>query len=758
MKKQTFWTTLGIFLAIPLLPSIISVIRNIFNDFGVSKVDDWMYDGGFSLISGLTTSWAESGLGGKIIVVLLAVLFVAYIGFPLYKFSQGLISKEHKRGSDKTRSEYSSSVWKKHRLWLGAPAVCFVVLLYVVLVVFAFNLHGSLLAFFENNEALVLWIFGAIGIAFLLLIACLFFGGIYNWIRNRGDDITRRTGRNKFLFSLYYILLLVPLLVVWMVTQFMAQGVSRFVQYATLDSLSFQAVKLSQSDTIGLAVGGANDINNFRENINNGYLPAPTDITHEGIFYDYTFDTGLQAACTDLFCPSYTTAVSRDPFSGSTEHFLSVGLNSGIRQDDFRRKKLNLVVVLDISGSMGSSFNRYYYDRFRTDHENVVGTAEEFDNRSKMKIANESVVTLLDHLELKDRFAMVLFESSAYVAKGLRSVESTDMNAIKSHILEIIPTGGTYMEAGYQAGTALFQRFKDSDRSEYENRIIFLTDAMPNTGQISEEGLFGLTKQNADDGIYTTFIGIGVDFNTELINEITKTKGANYYSVHSAKGFTDRMDDGFDYMVTPLVFDLTLNLESEGYDIHAVYGSPEADLSTGELMKVSTLFPSERINEETRGGLVLLHLSKLTNDAKLKLGVSYENRSGEEFTNEQDIQFDSADDEEYFANSGIHKGVVLSRYVNVMKDWIVHEAELAPEAQIEIPIIRYREEGIPVIEVITELGRWERTSNRLALSDEYRSIMTTLREYLADEIDSIGDSSMRREIEILDKIISTGQK
>ena len=63
-------------------------------------------------------------------------------------------------------------------------------------------------------------------------------------------------------------------------------------------------------------------------------------------------------------------------------------------------------------------------------------------------------------------------------------------------------------------------------------------------------------------------------------------------------------------MVTPLVFDLSLKLESSGYDIKAVYGSPEADLATGEIMKVNTLFPSLTVDGETRGGLILLHLEK----------------------------------------------------------------------------------------------------------------------------------------------------
>ena len=76
-------------------------------------------------------------------------------------------------------------------------------------------------------------------------------------------------------------------------------------------------------------------------------------MTYEGLFYDYYFDPGVIQECQKLFCPAYSYAVSRDPFSGEPQYYLSVGLNSGVK--DFQRKKLNLVVVLDYSGSMGSS-------------------------------------------------------------------------------------------------------------------------------------------------------------------------------------------------------------------------------------------------------------------------------------------------------------------------------------------------------------------------------------------------------------------
>jgi hypothetical protein len=46
------------------------------------------------------------------------------------------------------------------------------------------------------------------------------------------------------------------------------------------------AMAAAPSPSIGFSTGGAKDINNFRENIMQGYLPLPSDVTHEGLFYD----------------------------------------------------------------------------------------------------------------------------------------------------------------------------------------------------------------------------------------------------------------------------------------------------------------------------------------------------------------------------------------------------------------------------------------------------------------------------------------
>ena len=508
---------------------------------------------------------------------------------------------------------------------------------------------------------------------------------------------------------------------------------------------------MAAEDSIGFAVGGAMDINNFRENVESGYLPIPSDITYEGLFYDYFFDTGKTEECEKLFCPSYSYAISKDPFSQEEDYYLSVGLNSGIKESDFERKKLNLVVVLDISGSMDSPFDEYYYDDINAPF--VEGQMIDPDyGKTKMEIANESIVGLLNHLDDDDRFGMVLFDDTGYLAKPVSDIGGIRMDDLKNHILEIESKGGTNMESGMALGTTLLEEYKDSDQSEYENRIIFLTDAMPNIGTIDDEGLFGMLNDNADSKIYTTFIGIGVDFNTELTEAITKVRGANYYSVHSLQEFKTRMDDEFEYMVTPLVFNLELVLEADGYNIQKVYGSPEADEATGEIMKVNTLFPSKTEGGATKGGLVLLKLERTDSDATLELSTSYEDRNGKVDSDIKEIEM-GTDDPDYFDNDGIRKGILLARYADLVKNWLIEENELYEEDDDTVrPFVNYDYGIICPPPYFYELNEWERQSNDLSVSDHYEGLFAEFAEYYEEEMDSIGDESLSKELDVLNQL------
>lgn len=498
---------------------------------------------------------------------------------------------------------------------------------------------------------------------------------------------------------------------------------------------------------LGYSVGGAKDINNFRENIKNGYFPLTTDITYNGLYYDYSFDTKRSENSNELFSPSYLQAVSSDPLSGEKEYYMAVGLNSNIKESDFKRKKLNLVVALDISGSMGASLNSYYYDRNEKNDD---------DNKSKMQIANESLNILIDQLNDDDRFGLVLFESNSHIAKPLNLIGETDIDKIKEHILEIEDKGGTNFEAGYNSANELLSEYAKVDSNEYENRIIVITDAMPNTGETSENSLMSMVKENADKGIYTSFIGVGVDFNTELIETISNVKGSNYYSVHNSEEFKSRMGEQFEYMVTPLVFDLEFKLKSDDYEIKSVYGSDTVNKETGSIMNVNTLFPSKSNSKgEVKGGIILLKLDKKqgTDNGKIELTVSYKDRSGKESSNSKTVEFKNQDND-FYDNIGIRKAITLARYANIIKDWIMYERTSKEVFICNEGIVEPRDKD-DYQDILVGLGIHERKSEKLTVSNEYKEIFKKMKNYIEIENKEIKDDTLNNEIELLKKLINT---
>ncbi len=504
---------------------------------------------------------------------------------------------------------------------------------------------------------------------------------------------------------------------------------------------------------IGMSVGGAKDTNNFKANIDNGYLPKLDSITYEGQFYNHYFDTGLKGdECKSLFCPSYATAKRNNIFSNQDEYFMTVGLNSGIEEKAFKRKKLNLVVVLDISGSMNSAFNSYFYDKVG----NKVETKEN-SSKQKMQIANESIVAMLGHLKDDDRVGVVLFDHNAYLAKPLNLVGSSDKKSIRDHILELKARGGTNWSAGYKKALKLFDEVKES--LEYENRIIFLTDAMPNRGELGKDKLFGMAKRASIRGIHTTFIGIGVDFNNDLVEYVSKTKGANYFSVHSSKAFSKLLDKEFDYMVTPLVYDLNLKLKSTAYTIEGVYGSPDAKLATGTVMNINTLFPSHNNGEATKGGVVLINLKKnknISQDTNISLEVSYKDVDGKEFSNKQSVKFAKKDN--YYDNSGIRKAILVSDYVTIMKNWLIDTRAGCNDKVkwvMESPIAIMKRCTLypPKHPLYPVVSTWERKSCKLQVSEGYKQLFERFRSFYIKEMSILKDDSLNKELSIIDTLL-----
>ena len=58
----------------------------------------------------------------------------------------------------------------------------------------------------------------------------------------------------------------------------------------------------------------------------------------------------------------------------------------------------------------------------------------------------------------------------------------------------------------------------------------------------------------------------------------------------------------------------------------------------------------------------------------MKLTVTYEDRSGKRYSSEESVVIPSGlGDKEYYDNTGIRKGIVLTRYENLLKNWLLFE-------------------------------------------------------------------------------------
>jgi Ca-activated chloride channel family protein len=493
--------------------------------------------------------------------------------------------------------------------------------------------------------------------------------------------------------------------------------------------------------SIGLAVGGAKDVGNFRENIEKNFLPLPTDVTYEGLFYDYFFDFSRSQShtkpveaqqshtaatrvgdtpCSHLFCPKYSVAISSDPMAKlnrdnsiraqrkAKEYYVAVGLGSGLGADaaEVKRKRLAVVVVLDISGSMSAGMDTYYYDVVA----NLTRRAQDMGKplKSKLDAATESLADMFKHLKPEDHYGVVLFDHEAYLGKPISEVKCTDMEAIARHLKELRPNGGTNMDAGWQKGTEMLLQFKNETmaksnkskaefESDWETRIIFMTDAQPNFGDLNENALLQVAKKNSDDHkIFMTFIGMGVDFNSELVEAITHVRGANYYTIQDTEEMKRRLVTEFDSMVTPVVFDLNLSVKvsgpgesKAGFTISDVFGSPGFNLTTGNVLSVTTLFPSAKQEQAVKGGVILVKLKP--NEFLLELptaqsfGIvvvaSYVGRDGKPGRNANTVPLIIPGTQEAFPDSfdssGVRKSVLLTRYANLLRSWLVDQRKIA---------------------------------------------------------------------------------
>ena len=168
-----------------------------------------------------------------------------------------------------------------------------------------------------------------------------------------------------------------------------------------------------------------------------------------------------------------------------------------------RRTPLNLAVVLDKSGSMTGA---------------------------KLEKTKQAAMQLVDRLGADDIFSLVIFSDEAQVLVPAQKVG--DKDALKEKIEGIEAGGSTALYAGVKAGADQLQEYFSSKRI---NRVILLSDGLANVGPSSTRELRRLGSDLSERGISVTTIGVGDDYNEDLMAGLAEASDANYYYVQDVE-------------------------------------------------------------------------------------------------------------------------------------------------------------------------------------------------------------------------------
>jgi Ca-activated chloride channel family protein len=215
-----------------------------------------------------------------------------------------------------------------------------------------------------------------------------------------------------------------------------------------------------------------------------------------------------------------------------------------------------------------------------------------------MEAVKKALRSLAGRLTAEDRVMIVAFDDESEVL--LPATSGDRLERILAAIDSLVPDGGTNIEEGLKIGfDALAAIAAEPSRSR---RLMLFTDAVPNAGRTDSTSFRMLTERYASLGIGLSTFGVGVDFGQELVYHISQLRGGNFFFLESAEKIARVFDTEFDYLVTPLVYDLRVKIETPaGMKLTAVYGLPTWKPGSRDAeLHVPTVFLSSN-----RGAIVL---------------------------------------------------------------------------------------------------------------------------------------------------------
>ncbi|MDR3234666.1 MAG: von Willebrand factor type A domain-containing protein [Planctomycetaceae bacterium] len=194
----------------------------------------------------------------------------------------------------------------------------------------------------------------------------------------------------------------------------------------------------------------------------------------------------------------FATHVDVSPCPWEPKHLLA---RIGIKGKEYsvdERPPLNLVFLIDVSGSMSAS--------------------------NRLPLVKRGLTELVEMLQSKDRVAIVTYAGESRVA--LPSVSGQEKQAILDSINGLGAGGSTAGAAGIKTAYEVARKYYDK---KSQNRVILCTDGDFNVGETNNKTLEEMIGDEAKSGVFLTILGFGMgNYKDDRLKTLSMRGNGNY--------------------------------------------------------------------------------------------------------------------------------------------------------------------------------------------------------------------------------------
>lgn len=313
----------------------------------------------------------------------------------------------------------------------------------------------------------------------------------------------------------------------------------------------------------GFTQPGAQDFGQFRQILDDGGIPGPSTLDPLGFFAEHKLDYPA-ADCGHDVCMHANLAVAGNLITGTGATVLHLGLNSPLSPDDLERPPLHVVLALDTSGSM--------------DGEPLLAL-------------QSGLTRMLEYLEPEDHVTLVAYSDTAKVVVEHGSMD--EKAAIQKEIDALHAGGATNI---YDGLFTAYQIAGAHAAPGTQSRVILLSDGMATSGIKSPAKLRSLAAAWAAKGVATTTIGVGVDFDPEVMRSIAEVGSGAFYFAEDPLAVKEIFTEEVQTFLVPAALDVRIEVAlADGYDAAEAYGTKGwSGADDGGVISIPALFLAGR--------------------------------------------------------------------------------------------------------------------------------------------------------------------